>query len=493
MIKKIIKISFAILLATAVILAPVGFILGMSFVAPSQYSNTFLGALDAKYARLTSIKDDKIVVVGGSSVAFGIDSALIEKYTGMPVVNFGLYADLGTRLMLDLSRDHIKEGDVVIISPELDAQTFSMYFSWENTLKAFDDDMSMLGELDRSIDEWLFSIEGFWSLASAKLGYSVDGNTPNPKDIYNAANFNEYGDIDPSKFPRESNEIKGYYLKGENYDINLDPSIVEREFLDYMNAYIRDCKKNGAAVYFSWCPVNSLATERISNEKILAFEQFFRDNLECEVLSSLKDYILDYRYFYDTNFHLNDAGVKVRTINLLRDLSKKYPGMDSESLNTEAEPEPPEPLYPPVDDGPVDANAVYFTFERTSTGTYGITGLSELGKRNRRLTVPRNYQGPDDGEPYRVTEIDMTIFEQGDCNTLIIPADTNLSSMMGSVSYASSLSTVYIYTSNHEDLVPPSFPKDNPAFKVHVPAGAGYRESYNWSAADSSGILVEDL
>ena len=107
--KKIIPIVAAIL----VIVLPLGILLGMLFLVPPQYSNVFVGALDEKFERLTSIDEDKIIVVGGSSVAFGLDSELMEKYTGMPVVNFGLYAALGTKVMLDLSRPGIKEGDIV--------------------------------------------------------------------------------------------------------------------------------------------------------------------------------------------------------------------------------------------------------------------------------------------------------------------------------------------------------------------------------------------
>ena len=74
------------------------------FALPPVYDNTFIGELGEKYDRLNSIDEPKIVIVGGSSVAFGIDSELMEEKLGMKVVNFGLYANLGTKLMLDLSK-----------------------------------------------------------------------------------------------------------------------------------------------------------------------------------------------------------------------------------------------------------------------------------------------------------------------------------------------------------------------------------------------------
>ena len=70
---------------------------------PDAYSETFLGELGEKYRLLKNTDNPKIVIIGGSSVAFGIDSAEIEGATGMKVVNFGLYATLGTKLMTDLA------------------------------------------------------------------------------------------------------------------------------------------------------------------------------------------------------------------------------------------------------------------------------------------------------------------------------------------------------------------------------------------------------
>ena len=93
---------------------------GILFLMPSQFEHTFYGALNEKYDRLTGIEDKKLVVIGGSSVAFGYDSALLSQYTGYPTVNFGLYADLGTKLMMELAEDSIGEGDIILLAPEVD-------------------------------------------------------------------------------------------------------------------------------------------------------------------------------------------------------------------------------------------------------------------------------------------------------------------------------------------------------------------------------------
>ncbi len=488
---KIISVIAAVLMSLVMILAPLGLVFGTVFLSPSRYSNTFYGALDLKYERLASIEHDKIVIIGGSSVAFGIDSALIEKYTGMPVVNFGLYGDLGTRLMLDLSREHISKGDIVILTPELAAQTLSMYFSWDTTLKAFDDDMSMLGGLDRSVDEWLFSIEGFYNLAAAKLAYAINNNTPNPEDVYNAANFNKYGDIDPDKFPRENNIMKNQYLPGDSYLVDLDPAIAEAEFLSYLNEYIEECRERGAEVYFSWCPVNDLSVLDDSPEKRDAFEQYFRENLKCEVISDIDDYIIDSHYFYDTNFHLNDAGVTVRTIRLLKDLLAEI-DPSGKVVVEETEPPMPDYKYNAIYEGETDPNAAYFVYEQLPNGAYKIVGLSELGRAEKTLTVPLGYTAEDETTAYKVTLLDTDIFAGSACERLIIPKDTNIGAMTGGFDGAVSLMRLDILTPNHNELAPPdSLQGTNADFKIHVPKGSGYSESYNWDPF--SGKIIDDL
>ena len=132
------------ILACIAILLPFLVIGGVVFALPSQYDKTFLGALRDKYDRLTSLEEPKIVIIGGSSTAFGLDSGMIGEHTGMPVVNFGLYASLGTKAMIDLARRHIGEGDIVVLAPEMDPQTLSLYFNEESMWQALDGAAYML-------------------------------------------------------------------------------------------------------------------------------------------------------------------------------------------------------------------------------------------------------------------------------------------------------------------------------------------------------------
>ena len=64
------------------------------------------------------------VVAGGSGAAFDLNSELLQQeLPDYEVVNFGLYAGLGTTVMLDLCLPELREGDILIFEVELNAQT----------------------------------------------------------------------------------------------------------------------------------------------------------------------------------------------------------------------------------------------------------------------------------------------------------------------------------------------------------------------------------
>ncbi|MBQ8401973.1 MAG: hypothetical protein IJX14_08590, partial [Clostridia bacterium] len=296
------KPVICILLSVLVLLIPIGAVMGMAFGIPAQYGNTFLGEMAVKYDRLTSVEGPKVVVVGGSSVAFGLDSAALEETVGMPVVNFGLYATLGTKYMIGISKAGIGEGDIVILAPETDPRTLSLYFNAEAVWQSLDQDMSMLRYVE--YDNWGRLGGGLWNFAKAKYGYWKEGNAPNPEGIYAFSSFNEYGDI---IYPREFNIMVGDYDPSQI--LTLDETLLDSEFIDYVNDYAAWCRQKGATLYYSFSPMNEAAlVEGTTEESILAYYSALASALDCTVCSDISDYIMDAAYFYDTNFHLNDTG-----------------------------------------------------------------------------------------------------------------------------------------------------------------------------------------
>lgn len=281
-------------------------------VLPSQFDQLYFGELADKYARLRSFdNENKIVVIGGSSVAFGINSQMMEEYTGYPTVNFGLYGPLGTAVMMDLTRGHINEGDIVILAPETDHQTMSMYFNGEGMWECCDSDFTMLFKV-RSHD-WPEMLGSFWTYAEKKYQFYLYGKAK-PDGVYGHDSFDEYGDI---SYRRDAPVMDGWY--DEDVLIDLDASIIDEDYIEYVNDYIDYCERRGATVYFSWPPMNALAVQQ-DLAGILEYATFVRESFHCEMISSITEYITAPGFFYDTNYHLTDRGVILHTARLIQDL-----------------------------------------------------------------------------------------------------------------------------------------------------------------------------
>lgn len=299
--------------ALAVILAEQVFFLICGFGLPVQFGDTFMGELKSKYERLKETSGKRIVLVGGSGVAFDCDSALMDDFfPSYEIVNFGMYAGLGTKAVMDLSENYIHEGDIVIFSPEQSEQTFSDYFNGEYMWQAADGAFGMLRDLKSENFEAMLG--NFPRFALEKLNYVMKGQKPQTDSIYQKKSFNIYGDIELDTC-RENILPNGYDV---NQKVRFTEDVVQPEFMDYMNDWAKRLEKKGAVVWYRYCPVNKLSVEDMDD--LAAYDVFLRQKLDFPVIGNPENSLMEAEWFFDTNFHLNQPGKEVNTVQLIRDM-----------------------------------------------------------------------------------------------------------------------------------------------------------------------------
>lgn len=299
--------------ALAVILAEQVFFLICGFGLPVQFGDTFMGELKSKYERLKETSGKRIVLVGGSGVAFDCDSALMDDFfPSYEIVNFGMYAGLGTKAVMDLSENYIHEGDIVIISPEQSRQTLSNYFNGEYMWQAADGAFGMLRDLKSENFEAMLG--NFPRFALEKLNYVMKGQKPQTDSIYQKKSFNTYGDIELDTC-RENILPNGYDV---NQKVRFTEDVVQPEFMDYMNDWAKRLEKKGAVVWYRYCPVNKLSVEDMDD--LAAYDVFLRQKLDFPVIGNPENSLMEAEWFFDTNFHLNQPGKEVNTVQLIRDM-----------------------------------------------------------------------------------------------------------------------------------------------------------------------------
>ena len=388
--RKVIIVIAAIL----VIVLPIAAVLGVAFLWNPQFDNLFTAAVCDKIERMENIDGPKAIIVGGSSTAFGLRSDLLEEEIGMPVVNLGVYASLGTKLMLDISREYVGEGDVVVIAPELDAQTYSLYFSMYDTLQGFDGNFKYLRLV---ADENKSDLAGtIWKFAASKFSYIIKGK-PDPAGVYNRSSFNEYGDI---SYPRPYNVMMLGYDTDNVISFDYE-SIVSNEFVTYVLAYAEDCAKKGATVYFSFAPMNSLALAESTTQKDMydfytklaaAFSPDDGGDPVIKVISVPNAYVYDSAYFYDTNTHLNDAGAILRTARLASDM-KRQMGI-STPLGITIPPKPEKPAEHQGEEWITEGQTDPELFVLEDYGDiYAVIGSKDAAKDLTEIVVPTYYSG----------------------------------------------------------------------------------------------------
>ena len=373
--KKLLSLMLALFAAIPALLLVWGFAL------PAQYRDTFVGELPAKRALLRAESDKpRLILVGGSAVAFGVDSALLAKELPQyRPVNFGLYAALGTRVMLDLSVNELRPGDIVVVMPEQQRQALSDDLGAETLWQAIDGDFTALSCLHaRDIGPMLGQFPRF---AGAKLRYFVSGS-PEPEGVYRRNSFNAMGDV-ISPLCAANSMPDGWDTA---MPILFEEDMLEQDFCTDLNEYTAKAREKGAVVYYHFPPMNRAAAQ--NTENLDSYAAVLQQKITAPLAGNPHSCLMDSGWFYDTNFHLNTAGKTVFTRQLIRDIKAVL----GDTTPTEiALPAMPAPAYESEAFTADNRDAEYFTYQGTDTLT--LTGLTEQGRGQIKLTVPAEING----------------------------------------------------------------------------------------------------
>ena len=428
------KTVFKILIAlTLILVIPVTLVM-TGFCLPAQYGDTYYAEIAKMYKRLKTAEGKRIIFVGNSAVAFGVRVDLVEsEIPAYKAINFGVYGVVGTKYMLDLSKDNLRKDDIVVVMPEFYAQTCSLYFSALDVWRTVDGDFGMLSGVAAENRESM--VGAFPKYVAEKANYSR-GDKPATEGAYAASAFTDESgeEVGYMTYDRPYNVMSGGY-DPTNLPV-MDESVFGAGFIDYLNDYAAYAKKNGATVYFGFAPINSLAASDFTDEKADALYSYLINNLDFDVLGHPAVYKMDYHWFYDNNAHTNSSGAIAYTDILTEDL-KLVLGI--EEPNAFEVPEMPEiPAYSTVNGDNRDAACFDYEVVDGATERYiKLTGLTEEGRKKSELILPSDY----DGVPVR--EFSPQVFAGNGIIAKIVLQKNVRTIYDGSFAGASRLSSLY--------------------------------------------------
>ncbi|MCF0143387.1 MAG: hypothetical protein HUJ75_08435, partial [Parasporobacterium sp.] len=306
-----------ILILSALLIGVFG-LMGVIFfglISP-RYEDGYNASLIDKTARLKSINEPKIILVGDSNLVFGIDSALMEEELGMPVVNMGLHGGLGWAFSMEAARQNINEGDIVVLS--------QVGYSDDDTIP--DPALAWI-TLENHLDlwpilrarDWPLMLQALPTYALKTINFAItDPEGSIASGAYARSEFNKYGD---NVFERDS--LPGF----DFYDSSVTLTIpkVNDINIDRINEFKKYCDEKGATLLVTLYPV-AMGDVSPSEAEYEAFEEELKTMTEAPVISEFSDYYFGYDCFFDTKYHLKNEAAKVRTRSLIRDLENYMSG-----------------------------------------------------------------------------------------------------------------------------------------------------------------------
>lgn len=286
----------AALLIFLIFIPHVGFYL---LLPQDAFDSSYHAAVIDKIELLDNSPSPRIILVGGSMVAFGVDSETLQKRLGYSVVNFGTHVGYGLRLMLDLIEPKLLPGDIVIIVPEYN------YFS-----DGVDGDGRMLSYLIkayppafrylRTRDQILSLIMYYPNMMQEMLEFIIE--KPARSSIYFRGAFNRYGDlISHLDMPNWEFNYRPYVYTG----IQTDPIIMDA--VNLLNDFTDHALSNEVDVYVLFPAVIDEAYLS-AEEDFYKLSQFLKNEVHTEFISEPGDSAFPLEFFFNTKYHLNRRG-----------------------------------------------------------------------------------------------------------------------------------------------------------------------------------------
>lgn len=270
--------------------------------------DSYLRAFDVKKGMLSDVKrDSAIVLMGGSSVAFGYNSPFLAEESKMQIINAGLLAGIGIKFMVEETFPFLKKGDILVFSPEYEILSCNSEGSYFTTL-VYLGGMDYVKKMD--VAQWRALIQNTPNYIRGKIEYSiVKYFLPHMKDksIYRLSAFNPYGDF----IPHWGKSHPPILIESKT---EIPPK-TNKAFLSWLTNELQEISEKGVHIVML-PPV--LAQSAYNNQKgnIHTIDSLLRSSgipFICHPSAmSYPDSL-----FYDTKYHLDSLGAAIHSKDLI--------------------------------------------------------------------------------------------------------------------------------------------------------------------------------
>jgi hypothetical protein len=304
-----------ILLKLIILLFFISLIVGGAFYFNYNHKIDYPAAIINKYQRLDSFKKTaKIIICGGSSSSYSIDSELLEKTLKKPVVNTSLAMSLGSKFHLNITKDYLHKGDVILYIPEYeyyygkengDDFLYTTAFYYPKVVKDF-----TTKQKDAFFEKaFRLSIEYYIGALNKK------NNKGNKSLQYKRESYDYLGDnisLRSSINSKIEVTLKNRYQK-------LKSKKVSKEFIIFLKKINAEYVKKGITLLITYPP---LEKSQFDNRFLKDIDKVKRET-GITFFGNPNDYLYSADLFYDSSYHLNGKGRILRTKKLIKTLKEQ--------------------------------------------------------------------------------------------------------------------------------------------------------------------------
>lgn len=323
------RVSFFPRLPVALALSAIA-VTGACLLPPHHGKDGYLAAIIDKHARLARTESPRLILVGGSNLAFGIDSARLEEATGLSVVNMGLHAGLGLKYMLDEIKPFLRTGDVVVVVPEYEQYygfTYGRAKQILQLLEVYPDaaehliDTAHGGTIVSGLASFTRGkIEWYWKRACLIGSLSLEHKTLSPfkhfldfspsPPPYTRASFNEKGDVTAHlSLEAPGNQDQRMLVRAD----------VDRDAIKVLNEFDGYASEMGVTTIVTFpCVPNSFYAK--CSKDLASLRSTLKRRLTAKLAGQPSQYAFAERLFYDSNYHLVKEGIDKRMQLLCEDM-----------------------------------------------------------------------------------------------------------------------------------------------------------------------------
>jgi hypothetical protein len=294
------------------------FVLVLLLIGASRLTTWWQGdykfALIDKFENLKTEKSSKIVLIGGSGLAFGMDSKTISEYYNMPVINMGLHGGIGLRFFLKGIRPYMKKNDILLIIPEY-GYFYDIYLGVGSNLidvlfniypqgfqyLTFRQYLMMLSDLPR------YSIDNLYEAYIKERAFQK-----HEQKIYTRNAFNHYGDM-------TAHWTEPSYINEVYSDLPIRP--INKKMLKNLERYITYYQALGVEVVILSPAIVNTTAQSIKGEIQQVTETLARNPNRAYQYFYPERYFLPDSLGYDTRYHFLKQGIDIRVQYLIEDLN----------------------------------------------------------------------------------------------------------------------------------------------------------------------------